>query len=296
MKTSAPVRSYWTGLWTAVLMTTLACSSFGQAEPSTAAGTPPRQLAAGVIETIPPDVQATDTVSVDNLMELAAADPSYDFAKDVRFRRDIWYLQFSFKPVRMVWVDVPQADGHMKQKLVWYLLYSVTNRGEGLTSVEEADKTHRVDVAQKPIRFIPQFVLRADDAEIDREFPEHVVPLAVPIIATRERPGQKLFTTVTMPKEEIAVGETRWGVATWENIDPRVDFFSIFIKGLTNAYRWQDQPEGYRPGQDPIAKGRRFVRKTLKLNFWRPGDEYEETESEIRYGIPGQVDYEWVYR
>ena len=112
----------------------------------------------------------------------------------------------------------------------------------------------------------------------------------------RERPGQKLYNTVTMPKQEIAVGETRWGVAMWENIDPRVDFFSIYVAGLTNAYRWQDPPADYRPGQDPIAKGRKFVRKTLKLNFWRPGDEYEENEQEIRYGIPGEVDYEWVYR
>ena len=101
-------------------------------------------------------------------------------------------------------------------------------------------------------------------------------------------------------------------VATWENIDPRVDFFSIYVKGLTNAYRWQDNPDGYRPGLDPIAKGRKFVRKTLKLNFWRPGDEYDEKESEFRYGVPGEmadryrqkygkdvlpkVDYEWVYR
>ncbi len=294
MKMTARVRSCWAGFWTAVLVTSLACPSFG-AEPAAAASLP-RQLAAGVLVTIPPDVQATDTVSVDNLMELAAADAGFNFAKDVRFRRDIWYLEFSFKPVRMVWIDVPQADGHMKRKLVWYLLYSVTNRGDGLTSVQQPDKTFQVQPVQKPVRFIPEFVLRANDTEIDREYAEHIVPLAIGPIETRERPGQKLFTSATMPKEDIPVGETRWGVAMWENIDPRVDFFSIFVGGLTNAYRWKDQPEGYRPGQDPIAKGRRFVRKTLKLNFWRPGDEYDEVESEIRYGIPGQVDYEWVYR
>ncbi len=38
------------------------------------------------------------------------------------------------------------------------------------------------------------------------------------------------------------------------------------------------------------------MRKTLKLNFWRPGDQYFENEEEIRYGIPGRVDYEWIYR
>ena len=47
--------------------------------------------------------------------------------------------------------------------------------------------------------------------------------------------------------------------------------------------------------RDPLAN-RLLLRKTLKLNFWRPGDEYSTSENEIRYGVPGGVDYEWVYR
>lgn len=297
MKTTASMRSRRTGLMVALLTAILTCPSFGQAEPSAENATVPRRLAPGVMVTIPSDIQATDTVSQTDVMELTRADAGFDFAKNVRFRRDIWYLEFSFKQsVRMIWIDVPQADGHMKRRLVWYLLYSVTNRGDGLTSVEQADKTFKVEPIQKPVRFIPDFTLFAQDEEVDREYPECVVPLALGPIATRERTGRKLFTTQTMPKQEIAVGETRWGVAMWEDIDPRVDFFSIYVGGLTNAYRWQDRFEEYRPGADPIAKGRTFQRKTLKLNFWRPGDEYDEIESEIRYGIPGQVDYEWIYR
>ena len=34
------------------------------------------------------------------------------------------------------------------------------------------------------------------------------------------------------PEEDNSV----WGLATWEDVDPRVDFFSVYIKGLTNAY------------------------------------------------------------
>ncbi len=45
-----------------------------------------------------------------------------------------------------------------------------------------------------------------------------------------------------------------------------------------------------------IGKGRRVQRKILKLNFWRPGDDSHENEKQIRYGVPGRVDYEWVYR
>ena len=86
-----------------------------------------------------------------------------------------------------------------------------------------------------------------------------------------------------------------WGVATWEFVDPRMDFFSIYVKGLTNAYRFADQPGAYKVGDAP-ATGRRFAQKTLKLNFWRPGDEIDPREDEIFYGIPGQVDHQWVFR
>jgi hypothetical protein len=58
---------------------------------------------------------------------------------------------------------------------------------------------------------------------------------------------------------------------------------------------WRDKPEDLKPG-DPPEKGRKLYRKRLKLNFWRPSDPYYEHEEEIRYGIPGGVDYEWVYR
>jgi hypothetical protein len=94
------------------------------------------------------------------------------------------------------------------------------------------------------------------------------------------------------------------------------------VSGLTNAYRWEDPPGAYERAlaaskraaavksgtgdqdvpffvpQDvnPVGAGRKFTRKTLKLNFWRPGDEYYEHEKEFRLGIPGEVDYEWVYR
>ena len=40
-----------------------------------------------------------------------------------------------------------------------------------------------------------------------------------------------------------------WGVATWEYVDPRMDFFSIYVKGLTNAYRFADPPGAYKAGE-----------------------------------------------
>ena len=65
---------------------------------------------------------------------------------------------------------------------------------------------------------------------------------------------------------EIAVGETLWGVATWEDIDPQIVRFSVYVSGLTNAYKWKDEPGAYKPG-DPILKGRKLYRKTLQAQL-----------------------------
>jgi len=262
-----------------------------QADPPASQG-PYRQLAPGVMKSVDPQPEVAESFSRHDVVELLAVDPGLDWAKDVPFRRDIWFLEFKFKPVRMLWIDVPQASGRMQRKLIWYLVYSVTNPGKAMHPAEDADGTYTVVAVDKPIRFIPEFLLESH--EYGKVYPDRVIPVAIGPISLREDPRRTFHNSVEMTRE-IAVGETVWGVATWESVDPRIDRFSIYVAGLTNAYRWRDEPGAYQTG-DPIGKGRRLARKTLKLNFWRPGDEYYQDEKEIRYGIPGEVDYEWVYR
>jgi hypothetical protein len=247
------------------------------------------------MKAVEPRTEVAESYSRHDIVELLAVDPSLDWVKDVPFRRDIWYLEFQFKPVRMLWIDVPQATGQMRRQLIWYMVYSVTNPGKALHPTEDSDGTYKIVTVDKPIRFIPQFLL--DSPEVGKAYPDRVIPVAMGPIRGREekRRDFQLLSSVELADREIQVGETIWGVATWENVDPAIDRFSIYVGGLTNAYRWEDVPGEYKAG-DPIGKGRRLVRKTLKLNFWRPGDEYYQNEKEIRFGIPGEVDYEWVYR
>ena len=54
----------------------------------------------------------------------------------MKFRREIWCLEFSFKPLRMIEVDVPLPAGGTQRKLVWYLVYRVRNTGQVLKPVE----------------------------------------------------------------------------------------------------------------------------------------------------------------
>jgi len=275
----------------AVLLTTaVGLAAAQEAQPDRS---PYRKLAPGVMKTIEPEPLVEETVSRHDLVEVLAEDPDFTLAKDVVFRRDIWALRFSFKPVRMIWVDIPQPGDKMGRELVWYMVYSVTNSHPVLHPVLGGDGKYTVERVSKPLRFIPQFLLQ--DQEEEKVYSSQLIPVAMGAIRMREDPRRRLLNTVEMAEKQIAPGETVWGVVTWKGVDPKIDLFSVYVIGLTNAYRWKDTPGEYKPG-DPIGTGRRLQWKTLKLNFWRPGDEYYQHEGEIRYGQPGGVDYEWVYR
>jgi hypothetical protein len=275
---------------------------------------PYRKLVPGVLQTIDPMRALGESVSRHDVVALLpkdpklAADPKYSWVKDVPFHQDVWALEFKFKPVRMIWVDIPQPSGMMQRKLIWYMVYSVTNPGKVMHPVEDMplpyetfDKKmlYQVKTEDRPVQFTPELLLEghqymADDKGFTKYYPDRWIPLAFEAIRQREDPNRKFYSTVEMCRE-IPVGETFWGIATWEDLDPRIVRFSVYVFGLTNAYQWRDKPEGVKPG-DPAGKGRKRYQKLLKLNFWRPSDPFYEHEEEIRYGIPGGVDYEWVYR
>jgi hypothetical protein len=247
---------------------------------------------------------------------LAESDTLFGLASNMKFRREVWCLEFSFKPLRMIEVSVPGATGGDQTKLVWYLVYRVRNTGQVLKPVEGEGNIFTAAVAKgAPVRFLPKFILEsndltADGRRISKAYLDRILPSAVAAISQRETPGRRLLNSIEISQQPIPVSDERidrsvWGVATWTDVDPRIDFFSVLVGGLTNAYHWEDAPGAYRAG-DPPGKGREFARKMLQLNFWRPGDELNQTEQELRYGVPpgkaglyGVADgvaYRWVYR
>lgn len=287
------------------------------------------QFAPGVLTTIPPDVDTADTVSVHDIVELLAIaklerDPItdsksrtlFEMAESVPFRRDVWCLELAFKPLRMMAVDIPQNSGKMQRKLVWYLVYRVRNTGVGLSpQVEENGTFLTAEKAVEGIQFCPQFVLTSQDRDRDgkrirKAYLDRILPTAVQAIQRRELPGGELLNSVQISEQVLSTETGRsigglWGVAIWEDVDPQIDFFSVYVSGLTNAYDWQDLPDRFQLG-DPVGTGRKFTRKQLQLNFWRPGDAYAEDEREIRFGAaPGKADlygtaegvaFSWIYR
>lgn len=279
-----------------------------------AAAQPPkgyRALAPGVEITIPPNPQEAETVSKADIVEILHGIPGLNWtpkysaetrtleqmAKGTEFRREIWCLEFTFKPVRTIWVDVPQANGQMQRQLIWYMVYHVRNTGQSMRPVRQDDGTVLIEPAERDIRFFPQFVLESH--EFKKAYLDRVIPAAVQAIQRREDPNRTLLNSVDIgaklvPVSTDLVDKSVWGVATWEGIDPRIDFFSVYVEGLTNAYRWVDPPAAFKQGHPPTS-GRVLLQKNLMLNFWRPGDEREDGQT-IYYGIPDKVDYSWVYR
>jgi hypothetical protein len=299
---------------------------------------PPRKLAQGVLTVIPPEPKNEETF--EGPLQLPGIsrlnwDPNFTAKSEtlgekgsrVVIRHNIWNLELAFKPLRMVYIDIPQPTGKMQRKLIWYVVYRVRNLGGHLLPMPEpqqenvADpqkKTYKPEVVDQvmdmvisqptsSLRFFPHFVL--ESREVAKSYLDRIVPAAIPVIQLREMRGGKLYSSVEITK--VAIPVTRpdaeggvWGVATWEDVDPRIDFFSIYVQGLTNAFRVRGSPQ----------EGFVHLHKTLQLNFWRPSDIYDEHEEEIRYGVPAvsdpteqssicaqygiteRVDYLWVYR
>jgi hypothetical protein len=221
-------------------------------------------------------------------------------ASRVTFHRDVWSLEFNFKPLRVVNID--GID-------VWYLVYFVRNNGETRSPKLAVGSKLQVEGTTRPVTFVPTFILRSNGLRQERY--DRVLPEALRVIAAKERvPGilhdSKSIAAKPIPVSSESADEGVWGVAMWDRIDPRTDFISVFVQGLTNAYRLQ-------PSQD--ADNPTLLTKTLQLNFWRSGDEIRLSEKEIEFGLPlypdeplrqqqaldtygmkKPLDYLWVFR
>ena len=278
-----------------------------------------RPLAPGTLTVVPAPVAppgspaaATDTVSRADLVDVTVgragmawkplqSPPHTTFVergRDREYARDVWNLEFAFKSPRMIDVDVPAAGLTMQRKRIWYLVYRVRNAGGRRPKIDAADAARRTtETFEAPIRFVPQFVLESLEPLADgeglasyRAYLDRVIPSALGPIRAREAGGRKILDSAAMVAEEIGPGEERWGVATWEDIDPRIDFFSIYVRGLTNAFQWRPRAGAPIVATDPPGVAMEQALRTLRLDFWRPGDARDEIEEEMSVGFAGMFE------
>lgn len=295
-----------------------------------------RPLAPGVLTVIPPAPEYGETASGPlSLVEIVRGLPELEWepqftsrtrtafaqAQSTVLRREVWNLEFAFKPLRVISIDVPQESGKMQRKLIWYMVYRVRYLGGDLVPQGTPDEFGHVlydavPAAREGRYFFPRFLLESHD--LSKVYQDRIIPAARVPIQEREHRGKELLNTVEISREPIPLSTPDapaevWGLVTWEDIDPRVDFVSVYVRGLTNAHRPVDVPDVYQPGDTP-GTGRDILAKTLRLNFWRPGDASREHEDPIYFGVPyspdperqaeilrsfglrERVDYLWEYR
>ncbi len=298
---------------------------------SGALGLPPRKLADGVMTVVPPDKNAGDTVAgtfdldfVEKHPELAWLPPDFpegkpfhaspaetllELSRNITFRHDVWYLELAFKPVRLIQVEIPNSSGGVDQKVAWYMVYSVRYPGEDLQAVADSESAIPgvpTEVKVDAVRFLPRFTIVSKERNFEMD--SQILPTARKAIEAKERVGKPLLDPIEMAQRSFTQTDSRedvtWGVAIWTDIDPRVDFFAVDVRGLSNAYKVR---------QDSGGKTL-FDRKTLRIYHWRAGDAIDEHKDRIRLGVPAfedrarlehhfkqfnireRLDYEWIYR
>lgn len=200
---------------------------------------------------------------------------------------ELWVYETHLKKMRMLRLDTRDpATGKVSSNLYWYLVFKVVNRDLG-RPVDNTDTTPvNTEDVQPPEMFIPEILLVTNDEGGPKVYRDVIRPDVQAAIARREELDLKnpvqMVSSVLAVSPEGQEDAVQYGVAIWENVDSRTDFFSVFLGGFSN---------GYRIGMGPDGKPVRF-RKTIHQEFWRPGDELEENEAEMRFkGEP-----QWIYR
>lgn len=202
---------------------------------------------------------------------------------------ELWIYETHFKPMRMIRTEVVDPKtGKRSTEWVWYLVFKVINRDLN----RPADNSDTAPVneldPQPPELFMPEFTLVTTDNNRQEIYSDTIHPGVQARIARREK--LPLKNPVELVSEVLPItpagtedpDKTLYGVAIFRGIDPTTDFFTVYMSGFSNGYRVGRGPNG----EELIS------RKTIVQDFWRPGDEFDQDESEIQF----KGDARWIYR
>ncbi|MFV0445747.1 MAG: hypothetical protein ACK5Q5_19370 [Planctomycetaceae bacterium] len=207
---------------------------------------------------------------------------------------DLKVMEVQFKPMRMVWANITDAQtGEKTRQEVWYLVYRAVLRPTP-ARIDETDTRpiNVVDESPKPDAFMPQMVLTTYDDpakpvplafHLDEVQPEVLEAIRVveqrPASAFQNR-GIENGLSVVQPfpaptPEDAAPEEIDWiyGVATWTGIDPETDYFQVTMRGFSNGFELRPGPNGE---MQPW-------RKVIVQKFARRGDRFDPNQKEFEF-------------
>jgi len=207
---------------------------------------------------------------------------------ELNAQSDLWVLETTFKPMRMIWVDVVDAKTKVKErKLIWYLVYKAVSRPlPRRNAASDVAPVNKFDAVPTPL-FVPEFTLVTNDNNRQNIYPDVILPEAQAAIARRERLVVKNSVEIVSEIPPVTSFDAKaekavYGVVMWERVKSTTDFFTVFMTGFSSGYKMGEGPNG-----EPLT-----LRRTIIQEFWRPGDRFEQGEQEIRRrGKP-----RWIYR
>ncbi len=209
-----------------------------------------RSLAVALIAAVPVAVELGNAA----LADPAAAKP-YPIPA---IYSGVWSLKFEHALPKRIVVEIP---GQKLPKAYWYMTYTVTNK----TDREQA--------------WLPTFEFLTEEGKVIQSDGKSIPGKVFDTIKAQEK-NQFLepFTKVT---GQLRVGdaEAKESVIVWEEPEPELGHFSIFITGLSGEVRQFKKVDGnlveLKTGADFIEAGKNLVilRKTLQLNFFINGDD-----------------------
>jgi hypothetical protein len=221
----------------------------------------------------------------------------------------LWISEIQYKPVRMVRIPITDpATKKTANELVWYMVYRLIPRNyvdlagnaEARANLQrrledvDVDPQNEVEPLRAETVLLPRFVLQTTDDGEEERYVDEVNHQAEQAIFRREFQREAKKLTLLNSIEAIAgipepvsmedkepLRSALYGVAIWRNVNPRTDFFEIEMTGFTNAYQMTSTEDGRLKIAD----------KGVIQKFKRPGDRFDQPETEIRFiGEP-----QWVY-
>jgi len=215
--------------------------------------------------------------------------PSIATGAELNEQPNLFVMEVQFRPMGLVTVPItdPQS-GRTSRQLIWYQVFRTRNVAlESPVDNTDTKPVNPKDPIPRPY-MIPEFFLIADGKDRVQVYADKVIPEAVAAIEQREKLELKNTVEIIqrIPEPAADGDDPTWiyGVATWSGIDPETDYFKLFAEGFSNGYKTT------KIGDEQV-----LLRKTIELKYWRPGDDIQQTDAEIRRN-PEDPKPEWLYR
>jgi len=215
--------------------------------------------------------------------------PAYASGEELNRQRNIWVMEVSLKPMRMIFINrVDPKTGQTKKDQIWYLAYRAINRPlPGRKADDDVTPQNEVEPLPGQDKFIPELTLVTYDDPKSQipsgVYHDVILPAADRRInAIERRPGDdavfldSVSVVRDLPEPVDASAEVQpyvYGVATWKNVDPDADFFKVILRGFSNGYQEVPGPDG-----KPIV-----TRKVLVQKFIRRGDRFDPNQAEFLF-------------